>query len=338
MPRVAALIPVLLALSVAACGGGDKPTPPSDPVDNIPSENGIRQSVEQASLPDSTDFPIAEGNTLAQLADTMTAGPELALASSVFVTPGASRMAFGMIDGNGAPVYGPTVVYVAPTPDAPAEGPFPAPADVLMTEPRYRSEQAAKTEDPFVAVYAAEPKFAKRGPYAVLAATKRSDGVIVGATANITVSSKGADPIPAVGDRAPKVQTDTLETAKGDVTNIDTRQPPSDMHKVDFADVIGKRPVTLLFATPQLCASRVCGPVTDIELQMQSKYGDEMDFIHQEVYVDNDASKGLRKPLKEFSLPTEPWLFVVDKSGTITARLEGSIGVKQFEDAVKSGL
>ena len=82
----------------------------------------------------------------------------------------------------------------------------------------------------------------------------------------------------------------------------------------------------------------MCGPVTDIELQMQSKYGDEMDFIHQEVYVDNDATKGLRQPLKDFNLPTEPWLFVVDKSGKITARLEGSIGVKQFEDAVKSGL
>ena len=60
---------------------------------------------------------------------------------------------------------------------------------------------------------------------------------------------------------------------------------------------------------------------------MKAKYGDKMDFIHQEVYVDNDVSKGLREPLRQFNLPTEPWLFVVDKSGKITARLEGSIGV-----------
>jgi hypothetical protein len=71
---------------------------------------------------------------------------------------------------------------------------------------------------------------------------------------------------------------------------------------------------------------------------MQAKYGDRMAFIHQEVWVDNDVTKGLRQPLKEFSLPTEPWLFVVDESGTITARLEGSIGIAQFEEAVKSGL
>ena len=42
--------------------------------------------------------------------------------------------------------------------------------------------------------------------------------------------------------------------------------------------------------------------------------------------------------MKEFNLQTEPWLFVVDAKGDITARLEGSIGVQQFENAVKSGL
>jgi hypothetical protein len=42
--------------------------------------------------------------------------------------------------------------------------------------------------------------------------------------------------------------------------------------------------------------------------------------------------------LKEFNLLSEPWLFVVDAKGVITARLEGSIGVQQFENAVQSGL
>ena len=82
----------------------------------------------------------------------------------------------------------------------------------------------------------------------------------------------------------------------------------------------------------------MCGPVTDIEYQMESKYGKQMDFIHQEVYVDNNATKGLRPPLVQFGLKSEPWLFVVNKQGIITARLEGSIGIKEFEAAVKTGL
>jgi hypothetical protein len=337
MPRVFALIAAALALLVAACGGSDNDAP-QDPVGNVPSENGIREAVQSASNPAETDFPASGGQTLQQLADTMAAGPSLALASSVFTTGGDSRMAFGMINQDGAPVYGPTAVYVAPTPGDPAEGPFLAPADVLLTEPRYRSEQAATTEDPFVAVYGAEVDFPKRGQYAVLAATRKADGALTGATNTVTVSTADADPIPAVGEKAPVVHTDTLETVKGDEALLDTRQPPSDMHEVDFADVVGKEPVALLFATPQLCASQVCGPVADIALQMKASYGDRMKFIHQEVWVDNDTTKGLREPLKQFNLPTEPWLFVVDKTGKITARLEGSIGVAQFEEAVKSGL
>ena len=182
--------------------------------------------MQSAAKPTRRDFPPSKGKTLQELADQMAAGPSLALASSVFTTPGDSRMAFGMIGQDGTPVYGATAVYVAPNPGAPAEGPFLAPADVLLTEARYRSEQAAKTEDPFVAVYGADVKFAKRGKYAVLAATKKPDGALTGATGNVTVSSKSADPIPAVGEKAPVVHTDTLETAKGDVTKIDTRDPP----------------------------------------------------------------------------------------------------------------
>jgi hypothetical protein len=339
MYRVVAAIAASLALLVAACGGGDKADTPPDPVRNVPEENGIREQVQKASVTDETEFPVADGKkTLQDLANGMAAGPSLAMASSIFTSPGDTRMAFGMIGQDGSPVYGPTAVYVAPTPNDPAEGPFVAPADVLLTDKRYRSKQAATTQDPFVAVYGAEVKFPKKGQYAVLATTKLSNGKLAGATGQVQVSTEKADPIPRVGDKTPKVHTDTVESAKGDIAKIDTRDPPSDMHDVDFADVVGKKPVALLFSTPQLCQSRVCGPVTDIELQMKSKYGDKMTFIHQEVYVDNDINKGLREPLRQFNLPSEPWLFVVNKSGTITARLEGSIGVKQFEAAVKSGL
>ena len=49
-----------------------------------------------------------------------------------------------------------------------------------------------------------------------------------------------------------------------------------------------------------------------------------MAFIHQEVYVDNDAAKGLRPQLEAFDLRSEPWLFTFDKEGRVAARLEGS--------------
>jgi hypothetical protein len=110
------------------------------------------------------------------------------------------------------------------------------------------------------------------------------------------------------------------------------------MHDANFADVVGKKPVALLFATPALCASRVCGPVVDIAAQLKATYGDRIEFIHQEVYVDNDPSKGLREPLRRFHLQTEPWLFILDRSGRVTSRMEGSFGFNAFERALKSAL
>ena len=327
-------VAVALALIAAGCGGSEKP---SSPVDQVPQAGGLQERVRAAATPRAADFPATEGRTLQEVADGIGGGAlEAALASSVFTT-GPNRIAFGVIDQQGQFVYGKTAVYVAPTPDAPARGPFVAPADVLVTPPAYRSKQAATEEDPFAAIYAAEVPLRKKGAYSVLVATE-SGGKLVAAPTQIQVSSPAADPIPGVGDMAPKVATDTLAGAKGDVAKIDTRLPPSDMHERSFADVVGKKPVALLFATPQLCASRVCGPVVDIAAEMKAKYGDRIEFIHQEVYVDNDPKKGVREPMRRFNLRSEPWLFVVDRGGRITARLEGSVGVAAFERALKTVL
>ena len=65
--------------------------------------------------------------------------------------------------------------------------------------------------------------------------------------------------------------------------------------------------------------------MTDIALQMKAKYGDQMAFIHQEVYVDNDPNKGLRKPLQQFNLQSEPWLFVVGADGKVTDAARGLV-------------
>ena len=332
---LAALLGALLVL--AGCGGGDDGAS-DDPVSRVPEEGGLRENVRAAAKPDASSFPAAEGKTLNEVAEEIkgAGSTEVGLATSVF-TVGEDRLAFGMIDDQGQFVYGPTVVYVAPTPDDPAEGPFVAPADVLVTEGRYRSRQAAEESDPFAAVYQATVRFDRKGPWAVLVAT-RVGNTYVAAPARVEVGTKKADEIPDVGEPAPKVKTDTLASVGGNEELLDTRTPPSDMHERSFDDVVGTKPVALLFSTPQLCQSRVCGPVTDIALQMKAKYGDQIEFIHQEVYVDNAPDAGLRQPLQAFRLRTEPWLFVVGADGKITARLEGSFGVKAFEDALKTAL
>jgi hypothetical protein len=337
MRRVTALAAVLVLAVLAGCGGdgGDSDgAPASDPVEQVPS--GLQEQVRAAQDAKPSEFPQAGGKTLQALADEIGGGPEMGLAGSVYLAGEKNRVAFGVIDDQSGFVYGKTALYVAPTPESPAKGPYVAPADVLVTEAPYRSQQAATETDPFAAVYAAQVPFSKPGKYAVMAVTI-VDGKPVAAPGQLEVIAKKADKIPDVGEPAPEVVTDTVASAGGDAEAIDTRRPTSDMH-ANFADQVGKKPIALLFATPQLCVSRVCGPVVDVGLQLRSRYGDQVEFIHQEVYTDNDPNKGLRKPLQEFALRTEPWLFIVGTDGKVTARLEGSFGVDAFEQALKTAL
>ncbi|WP_372788968.1 hypothetical protein [Paraconexibacter sp.] len=338
MPAVRRLFLVLPLLLLAGCGGGDDTTTGSgeSPAPRGPASAELRQELARATKVDPADFPATEGRTLRQVADGLNGtGTSVGLATSILPAP-SPRLGFGVLDGENAFVYAPTVVYLARSENGKAAGPFPAPADLLVTDPPFRSRQAASEKDPFAAVYAATLE-ARPGTYKVLVVSKvKAD--LVGATAEITVVDPKDDPVPAPGEKAPAVETDTAASAGGDLSKIDTRLPPSDMHEVSLKDVVGKEPVALLFATPQLCQSRVCGPVADIALQLKKSYGDRMTFIHQEVYVDNELNKGLRPPLQAFNLPTEPWLFTIRKDGTIAARLEGSFGFAAFEQAIKAAL
>jgi hypothetical protein len=302
------------------------------------SKQDFAKLLESASTSTVADFPAVNGKSLQDMASSVKAGPQAGFATSV-LTQGPDRVAFGLIDRANKFVYGKSAVYIAKSPNDRALGPFPAPADSLLTKPAFRSQNAAVDTSPIAQIYAANVRFPKPGTWNVLVVSKPADGTMVGAPAQVKVLSKSKDPIPDVGQVPPRISTDTVASAAGNLASIDTRRPfAPDLHRVNFKDVLGKKPVALLFATPQLCQSRVCGPVVDIALQMQAKYGNRMAFIHEEVYKDNQVAKGLRPQLKAFHLQTEPWLFTIDKSGRIAARLEGSFGVNEFQRAIQAAL
>lgn len=333
-PRFLLALLVLAAVGVGGCGGAGggggggggasspNATPPPPPAE-----------VAQAANPRRADFPAVRGRTLRQLADSLYgAGPEVALATTDYV-PGRNRVAFGLIEHDGTLIYGNTAVYVARDERSRARGPFLAPADSLQVRPAFRSETSAG--DDVTGVYHAEIELPGPGRWLLLVVT-RSGEELLGAAASVT--ARRSSPVPAVGDPAPRIHTPTLASVGGDVAQIDTREPPSRLHDVDFAHVVGRRPVALLFATPALCRSRVCGPVADEAVQLETAYGDRVAFIHNEVYVDNDPSKGLRPQLRAFGLTSEPWLFTIDRDGRVAARLEGAFGIDEFREAIEAAL
>jgi hypothetical protein len=90
----------------------------------------------------------------------------------------------------------------------------------------------------------------------------------------------------------------------------------------------------LLFATPQFCQSRVCGPVVDVAEQVKQENEGTAAFIHMEVYENNEPPQ-IRPQLKTFHLETEPWLFAINSKGIVVDVVEGAFGLEEMTRALE---
>jgi hypothetical protein len=187
-------------------------------------------------------------------------------------------------------------------------------------------------------IYVAMLKLPHAGKYWMLAEPEGGKDKVQ-ALGNVVVVKD--DPPPDVGDPAPASDTPTISSSGGDLSQLTTRTPPDEsLLQYSVADSIeAKVPFVVTFATPKFCASRTCGPVVDVEEEVQRRLKDEnVRFIHVEVYEDNDPAKGYNQWMKEWNLPTEPWTFLVNAHGTIVDRFEGTVSVDELETAVREKL
>jgi hypothetical protein len=323
--RFVTLLITLAALAVSAlaagCGSsnGGASEPPAQP--------------QPTARPE--DFPAASGKTLPEVINGLPKGPVLAPSVSV-LDKGRDRVGFALFDVAGKQLSGAAVaLYTGKVDGSDARGPFVARSESLKVSPQFESKQTATDPNAARSVYVADVPFPRKGKYAVLAIAQLDGRLVASSPQGMTVGGNGQKP-PGPGDKAPVIHTLTPADVAGNLAKIDTRLPPAEaLLKDDFADVVGKKPVVLTFATPQLCQSRVCGPVVDVVAQVQSRVGDKVSFIHQEIYTDNDVSKGLRPQLVPYHLRTEPWTFVIDRHGIISTRFEGAFSTGELERAVQ---
>jgi hypothetical protein len=306
------------ALLLVACGSSEESAaPPAEPVAAKPA-----------------DFPSAQGKTRQELVAGLKEGPVFAPSTSI-LTVGDNRFGFALFDAAQKQVEASAVaIYTSRKDGSDLQGPYPARRESFAVKSPFRSAQAAgdlANGDAFYVVGALP--FETPGNR-VLTALARMDGRLVAAAGfELPVHESGGPP--NIGEKAIDMHTLTPADVGGDLTKLTTRIPADkDLVSTDLADVLGKKPVVLLFATPQLCASRVCGPVTDIVEQVRAESGDGVAFIHQEIYNDNKVSKGTRPQVNTYRLPTEPWLFAIDGSGKIVARFEGAFSAGELSRVV----
>jgi hypothetical protein len=248
-----------------------------------------------------------------------------------------NRFGFGIFDAGREQVAGaPVAVYVAPVGGGRVRGPFPARSESLAVASQFQSEGTLSDPDSATSVYVSNLPVERPGRYEVLGVVALDEGLIAATPASGPVEVSRDSPVPDVGEAVPRISTPTETSVGGAIEEIDTRVPPApQLHQTDFAEVVGESPVVLLFATPALCTSSVCGPVVDVALDAQAEHeGDDVVFIHMEIYEDNQLEQGFRPQVRAFNLPTEPWLFTIDRDGKVAARIEGAFSADELERAI----
>jgi hypothetical protein len=321
---MARLLLSLLAAAVAlsACGGSN--------------DGGTAPAPPQPSAAAPADFPSVDGKTMDELIAGLPKGAILNVSSAFSQRVGRSRLGFAIVDRANKQIDVSEVAVYTSRPDGTElRGPFTARKESLDVATQYRSAQTASDLASGDTFYVADAIYGSRGNH-VAVGIVRLDGrlVVADPLGALPVGEKNGPP--TIGARAIRVHTQTGADVGGDLRKLSTRMPPPrEMLEKDFADVVGKKPVVLLFATPALCKSRTCGPVVDIAEQVRAQSGKGVTFIQQEIYQDNDPGKPYRSQVTRWRLPSEPWAFVVDRRGKIAARFEGVFSVGELARAVE---
>jgi hypothetical protein len=172
----------------------------------------------------------------------------------------------------------------------------------------------------------------KPGTYWVLA--EPVGGRKIQAVGNVVVRKKTL--APDVGDPVPATQTPTLATAPLGVLTT-AREPDRELYRHSIAENLRDgRPFVVVFATPKFCTSRTCGPVVEVVSEVRQRHAAaELDFVHVEIYEGNDPAKGENRWVREWKLPSEPWVFLVGADGRVRARFEGPVSVRELDAAVR---
>ena len=141
---------------------------------------------------------------------------------------------------------------------------------------------------------------------------------------------------PALGAPVPASQTLTGVTP-AEIEKFCSARPADPFHRLSVAEALTRRkPLVVLFASPSFCTSRTCGPSLEVLSALHSIHGDEVNFIHVEIYKDGQpGEKGEMVPaVAEWALPSEPWLFVVGSDGRLGDKFEGSITVEEVDPSL----
>jgi hypothetical protein len=318
MPRRLALLGLVCAFLAAACGGGGGGGGKNQ---NGGPPGSIRALVQQAD----EELSLLSGAGASARPD-----EAIQTGTSVFAFDLATSHS-QLIEG-GAPQ-----VYVAKDDLSRALGPFTA---TWSPYTGYAKTGDHSPRTPLPGIYAATIRIPSPGLWTFAAVVQNGSKTAVG-IGHGYVSDRVVDPL---GSKAVAVKTPVATSGRA-LREIDTREPPSPLHYISLDQALRNgKPTVVVFSTPLLCESKLCGPVTDEVFLAYQRIGKtRANFIHVEEFL---PGKDLKPPaalaqnrspaFEAWHLQTEPWVFVIDGRGIIRGRFgPGAITAPQIEAALR---
>lgn len=237
------------------------------------------------------------------------------------ITCGPTRLMFSFLDDRNVPVASPDRIVAVKVFDVGADAATPVDEGdatfIWAIEPR-------------VGVYVVDLAMPTAGGYGIEFTTSTGGGAheVIRSLFDVQPSSA----LVGVGDKAPASDTPTLTDVGGDVSQLSTDPDPVPaFYETSIAAALAaKEPFVVAFATPKFCVSQQCGPTLDRLKPIAARHPGvtvinvepyQLEFTDgqlQPVLTGEPARLTPAASTTEWGLPTEPWVFVVDREGIVT--------------------
>lgn len=225
--------------------------------------------------------------------------------------PGNQRYAFGLVGPDG-PLAGATVTVYLGTDAA---------------KPPAQSVPAVELQGTGLSdrgLYRADVSFPQAGSYLVAVVAQTKDGSFKGGT-RVDVLAKSKSPVP--GQRAISVKTPTTADPAGASPLCSRRPTPCVMHTISLDKALKNgKPTLVVFAAPAFCQTELCGPDVEILDTVARRYAGKANFIHVEAYrgATTPTNGKLAPALEAYHFDSEPWLYVIDRTGVVSDRISSA--------------
>ncbi len=253
-----------------------------------------------------------------------TAAMEVALVASELVV-GPNRFAVGLFNADGGVVQEAAVHFHYYDLSNPAAPLLEMEADAIPVH----------SPDGLATIFTHERQFDRAGEWGVEVQAGFPDGTT--AVKRIGFEVLADSPTLKPGQLVPAPVTPTSTEVNDDLSRLTTALAPNPaFYKLSLAQALASgKPTVLLFATPAFCQTRFCGPVYEQTSELESRFGDRLNFIHVEVYtgLPNPAANNweVAPAMTAFGLTTEPWLYLIDAEGKVVYRVEGVFSTAEVE-------